>query len=204
MRLTRCHVDLPLQPGREFALPERAANHLARVLRLREGDPCVLFNGDGHDYPARLLEVGKREVRAMLQAYQVAGGFEGSILDTSKAEILIDGDKARFAPVEFIGPNDSATLTVVGERVGDQWLITGIGGMSVVELCGAARASNRALEQFGGVVQWQHSYVAADKAFCIYLAPDEERLREHAELSGIPVTRIVEVPLIIDPLTANN
>lgn len=63
MRLTRCHVDLPLAPARTFALPESAANHLSRVLRLREGDECVLFNGDGHDYAARLLDVSKREVR---------------------------------------------------------------------------------------------------------------------------------------------
>ncbi len=64
MRLTRCHVDLPLRPGGRVVLPERAANHLVRVLRLREGDACVLFNGDGHDYPARLASVGKREVAA--------------------------------------------------------------------------------------------------------------------------------------------
>ena len=82
--------------------------------------------------------------------------------------------------------------------------IPGIGGMSIVELCGAARASNRAVEQLAGAVQWQHSYVAADKAFCIYLASDEDTLRQHAELCGIPVTRVVEVPQIIDPLTANN
>jgi hypothetical protein len=82
--------------------------------------------------------------------------------------------------------------------------ITGIGGMSIVELCGAARSSNRAIEQIGNNIQWQHSYVAGDKTFCIYLAANEELIRKHAELSGIPVTRIVEVPLIIDPLTANN
>ena len=64
MRLTRCHVDLPLRPDSEIVLPERAAHHLARVLRLREGDACVLFNGDGHDCDARLLSIGKREVRA--------------------------------------------------------------------------------------------------------------------------------------------
>lgn len=63
MRLTRCHVDLPLSPGQTFALPEAAANHLTRVLRLREGDECVLFNGDGRDHPARLISVGKREVQ---------------------------------------------------------------------------------------------------------------------------------------------
>nr|WP_295375330.1 16S rRNA (uracil(1498)-N(3))-methyltransferase [Pseudoxanthomonas sp.] len=63
MRLTRCHVDLPLATARTFTLPEAAANHLTRVLRLREGDECVLFNGDGQDHVARLLSVGKREVQ---------------------------------------------------------------------------------------------------------------------------------------------
>lgn len=76
--------------------------------------------------------------------------------------------------------------------------------MSVVELCGAARASNGAIAQLSGSVQWQHSYVAGDQAFCIYLAESEEAIRRHAELSGIPVTCIIEVPQIIDPLTANN
>jgi len=66
MRLTRCHVDLPLRADDELALPESAATHLVRVLRLREGDSCVLFNGDGHDYAARLSSVGKREVRVRI------------------------------------------------------------------------------------------------------------------------------------------
>jgi 16S rRNA (uracil1498-N3)-methyltransferase len=70
MRLTRCHVGLPLRPGAEVVLPEHAANHLSRVLRLREGDPCVLFNGDGNDYPARLVAIGKREVRAEVVSMQ--------------------------------------------------------------------------------------------------------------------------------------
>ncbi|MBV9725409.1 MAG: DUF4242 domain-containing protein [Gammaproteobacteria bacterium] len=82
--------------------------------------------------------------------------------------------------------------------------IPGVGGMSIVELCGAARASNRAIEKLGRSIQWQHSYIAGDKTFCIYLAENEAVVRKHAELSGIPVTRITEVPQIIDPLTANN
>ena len=64
MRLTRCHVDAPLSVSTSLALPETAANHLARVLRLREGDACVLFNGDGHDYDARLTAISKRGVVA--------------------------------------------------------------------------------------------------------------------------------------------
>lgn len=82
--------------------------------------------------------------------------------------------------------------------------IPGIGDMSIVELCGAARASIRAMQQVDAWVQWQHSYVAGDRSFCIYLAEDEAAIRKHAELSGLPVTKITEIPQIIDPLTANN
>jgi Protein of unknown function (DUF4242) len=82
--------------------------------------------------------------------------------------------------------------------------IPGIGGMSIVELCGAARASNHAIATLDNRVQWQHSYVAGDKTFCIYLADGEDVILEHAELSGIPVSKITEIPQIIDPTTANN
>ena len=64
MRLTRVFVDAPLAPGARLRLPEHAAAHLVRVLRLREGDACVLFNGDGHDYAARLVAVDKRGAEA--------------------------------------------------------------------------------------------------------------------------------------------
>ncbi|KAB7777644.1 16S rRNA (uracil(1498)-N(3))-methyltransferase [Xanthomonas sp. LMG 12459] len=70
MRLTRCHVELPLHAGAELSLPEDVANHLLRVLRLREGDPCVLFNGDGCDYPAELLQAGKRNASVRIGAAQ--------------------------------------------------------------------------------------------------------------------------------------
>jgi Protein of unknown function (DUF4242) len=82
--------------------------------------------------------------------------------------------------------------------------IPGVGGMSIVELCGASRASNHAIDKIGKSIQWQHSYVAADKTFCIYFAESEDVIRKHAELSGIPVARITEVSQVIDPLTANN
>jgi hypothetical protein len=82
--------------------------------------------------------------------------------------------------------------------------IPGVGGMSVVELCGAARSSNCALEKLQPAIQWQHSYIAGDKTFCIYLADSEQTIRKHSELSGIPAGTITEIPQIIDPLTANN
>jgi len=82
--------------------------------------------------------------------------------------------------------------------------IKGIGGMTVVELCGAARASNSAIAKLDNKVQWQHSYVTNDKTYCVYIAENEEVIRRHAELSGIPVGKITEIRRIIDPMTANN
>lgn len=82
--------------------------------------------------------------------------------------------------------------------------IPGIGGSSIVELCGAARASNQAIGKIGPGIQWQHSYIAGDKTFCIYLAQSEDVIRAHAELSGFPVNAITEIAHIIDPTTANN
>ena len=82
--------------------------------------------------------------------------------------------------------------------------VPGIGEMSATELCGAARASNQALDEIGSNIQWVHSYVAADKTFCLYLADSEDAIRKHSELSGIQFSGITEVPKVIDPLTANN
>lgn len=82
--------------------------------------------------------------------------------------------------------------------------IPGIGEFSLTELCGAARASNQALAQIGAGIQWHHSYVANEKTFCVYLAESEDEIRKHADLSGIPVSKITEISQIIDPLTANN
>jgi 16S rRNA (uracil1498-N3)-methyltransferase len=64
MRVTRVHVDATLSVGARVVLPESSAAHLVRVLRLQPGDDCVLFNGDGHDYGARLLSAGKRGAEA--------------------------------------------------------------------------------------------------------------------------------------------
>lgn len=82
--------------------------------------------------------------------------------------------------------------------------IPGIGEFSLTELCGAARASNQALANIGPSIQWQHSYVAGEKTFCVYLAESEDVIKKHSEQSGIPLSSITEVSQIIDPLTANN
>ncbi|HKZ11211.1 MAG TPA: 16S rRNA (uracil(1498)-N(3))-methyltransferase [Rhodanobacteraceae bacterium] len=64
MRSIRLFADTPLEPGVAVALPAKAAAHALRVLRLKSGDAVVLFNGDGHEYPARLVSAGARELRA--------------------------------------------------------------------------------------------------------------------------------------------
>jgi hypothetical protein len=78
--------------------------------------------------------------------------------------------------------------------------ISGVGQLTPVQIGEAARTSNAALGKIDGV-QWQQSYVTRDKTFCIYLAENEERILEHAELSGFPATKITLVSEIIDPTT---
>ena len=80
--------------------------------------------------------------------------------------------------------------------------IPAVGKMTGQDLKGAAQASNAALSQLAPRVQWEHSYVAGDKTFCIYLAEDEEAIREHARISGVPANTITPVSRIIDPTTA--
>lgn len=81
--------------------------------------------------------------------------------------------------------------------------IPGIGAMAAAELAAAAGASNAALAQLSPRVQWDHSYLAGEKSFCVYLAEDAEVVREHAKLSGFPADRITEITNVIDPTTAN-
>lgn len=69
----------------------------------------------------------------------------------------------------------------------------------------AAQKSNAVLSEMKSEskgIQWEHSYVAGDKTFCIYLADDEKLIREHAERSGFPATKVTEVRKMIDPVTA--
>jgi len=81
--------------------------------------------------------------------------------------------------------------------------IPGVGGLNRTQLRDAAATSNQALAQLAGKAQWEHSYVVADKTFCVYLAEDEAAVQAHAELSGFPASRVTEVRGIIDPMTAS-
>ena len=79
--------------------------------------------------------------------------------------------------------------------------IPAVGSFEREQLKGAAAKSNEVLAQLGSDIQWQESYVAADKTFCVYLAKDEAVIKKHAELSGFPATKITEVRKMIDPTT---
>ena len=76
-----------------------------------------------------------------------------------------------------------------------------VGSLEREQLRGAAAKSNEVLRQLGPDIQWQESYVANDKTFCVYLAKDEGIIRKHAEISGFPATKITEVSKMIDPTT---
>ena len=80
--------------------------------------------------------------------------------------------------------------------------IPGVHTLSGGDLCGAAAKSNDALAQLAPRVQWVQSYVTPDKTFCLYLAENEDVVREHARISGFPANRISEVTGVIDPTTA--
>lgn len=80
--------------------------------------------------------------------------------------------------------------------------IPGAGNMSDSELQEASRKSLNVLKGMGPEIQWLHSYVTGDKVYCVYLAPDEAMIREHAKRVGIPANRISAVRRLIDPATA--
>jgi hypothetical protein len=80
--------------------------------------------------------------------------------------------------------------------------IPGIGQAPKEAYQQGARTSRAVLKELGPEIQWVQSYVTADKLYCVYIAPNEDTIREHAKKAGIPVNKISEVKAIIDPSTA--
>ena len=80
--------------------------------------------------------------------------------------------------------------------------IPGAGKLSPQELQAIAQKSCSALDQLGPRIQWVQSFVTGDKIYCVYIAPDEEMVREHARQGGFPANSVAEVKAIIDPTTA--
>jgi len=76
------------------------------------------------------------------------------------------------------------------------------GKLSVHDLQAISQKSCGVLNNMGPQIQWLHSYVTGDKIYCVYIAPNEEMVREHATQGGFPANRISEVKSVIDPTTA--
>ncbi len=80
--------------------------------------------------------------------------------------------------------------------------IPGAGKLSAEQLKGISQTSCGVLSKMGTQIQWVHSYVTDDKIYCIYTAPNEEMVREHATQGGFPANSVSKVSTIIDPVTA--
>ena len=77
--------------------------------------------------------------------------------------------------------------------------IPGAGTLSEIQIRELALHSLQTLKEMGPQIQWLHSYVTEDKVYCVYLAPDEDSVREHARRVGIPADRVAAVRRLIDP-----
>ncbi len=80
--------------------------------------------------------------------------------------------------------------------------IPGAGSLSAEKLQGISQKSCSVLKELGSQIQWVESYVTDDKIYCVYIAANEELVREHAKRGGFPANRISQVRTIIDPTTA--
>ena len=78
-----------------------------------------------------------------------------------------------------------------------------IGTFERAQLREASAKSNSVLAELAPQIQWQHSYVAGNQTFCVYLAKDESYIQKHSEMSGFPASRVTEIKRMIDPTTAN-
>ena len=80
--------------------------------------------------------------------------------------------------------------------------VPGAGNLSDAEIQEISRKSVSVLKGMGPEIQWLQSYVTGDKVYCVYLAPDEATIREHAKRAGLPANRVSAVRRLIDPTTA--
>jgi len=80
--------------------------------------------------------------------------------------------------------------------------IPGAGSLTGEQLQGISQKSCAVLGEMGPKIQWLQSYVTGDKIYCVYIAPDAQTIKEHAEQGGFPANSIAEVKGIIDPTTA--
>ncbi len=80
--------------------------------------------------------------------------------------------------------------------------LPGAGNLKPAELKGISQKSCSVLQGMGPLIQWVQSYVTDNKIYCVYIAPDEKMVREHAKQGGFPANSVARVRTVIDPTTA--
>lgn len=80
--------------------------------------------------------------------------------------------------------------------------IPGAGKLSAEQLHAISQTSCGVLSQLGPQIQWLHSFVTDDKIYCVYIAPNEEMVKQHAQMGGFPANVVAKVATVIDPTTA--
>jgi 16S rRNA (uracil1498-N3)-methyltransferase len=175
MRVSRLHVDATLAIGDRIALPEAAVGHLVRVLRADIGDACVLFNGNGNDYDARITAIGKRNVEVEILGARALDNE--SPLRITLLQALARGEKMDWILQKATELGVAAVIPVESER-------------SEVKLDGE-RVGKR-------VVHWQSVIIAAceqsGRAVVPAIAPPQPLANALRELPQSPALR-----LLLDP-----
>jgi cell division inhibitor SulA len=80
--------------------------------------------------------------------------------------------------------------------------IPGAGKLTPEQLQGVSQTSCGVLRELGPQIQWVESFVTDDKIYCVYIAPDEDMVRKHAQMGGFPANKVAQVRAVIDPTTS--
>ena len=196
MRNIRIHVDDSLGAGAELVLPPQAGAHIARVLRLRAGDPLTLFNGDGRDYAAELTIAGPREVR--VRVLQAQPNLSESPLRIVLAQALARGEKMDWIVQKATELGVAAIVPLVTARSEvkldegrarkrlEHWRAVAI---NACEQSGRARVPVIAPVQ--GLQEWLPSLDAGAAATRLALLPEGEATAR--QLRGIQDTAVLAI-----------
>lgn len=112
--MTRIHVPMPLAAGMTIDLPEGPARHLAQVLRMRVGERLTVFDGHGGEYPAEIVEAGRRDVRVRLDAFDPVD--RESPLDVTLVQCVSKGDRMDYTIQKAVELGVSRIVPLLSER----------------------------------------------------------------------------------------
>jgi hypothetical protein len=122
---------------------------------------------------------------------------QGNSLLINWFRVALLPEQARYSPLLNYQGGDSEMPKYLIERE-----IPGAGNMTPPQLQAVSQTSCGVLQKLGSQIQWLHSYVTGDKIYCVYIASNEDMVREHARQGRFPANRISEIKTMIDPTTA--